>query len=107
MQWKRTTVPDGIPGSPGPPPPADRPPAVSRRSRLGCALRVTGELARSGARLQHRPTFAQLRTMAALDGHSPASYPLDGVANTGVGRGVWRSSASAVGEEGGRVAGKG
>jgi hypothetical protein len=40
-------------------------------------LRVARELARSSVRLHHRPTLAQLRAMAALDGHSPASYPLD------------------------------
>jgi hypothetical protein len=39
------------------------------------------ELARSGGRLHHRPTVAQLRTMAALDGYAPASYRLDAAVN--------------------------
>ena len=61
MHRKRTTVPGGIPGTTGPP-------------RLA---HIAFELARAGRRLRHRPTLAQLRTMAVLDGHSPASYPLD------------------------------
>src|SRR4051812_20591257 len=56
MSWKRTTVPDGIPGSPGPPPTADRMLASRRATRVGVALRVARELARSGARVHHRPT---------------------------------------------------
>ena len=74
MQWKRTTAPDGIPG---PPVTAEYPLAKSGISRVRTTLRLARQLARSGVRLQHRPTRAQLRTMAALDGHSPASYPLD------------------------------
>ena len=77
MLWKRTTAPDGIPGSPGPPPTADHPPAGRRATRVAAALHVARELIRSGVRVRHRPTLAQLRAMAALDGHSPASYPLD------------------------------
>jgi hypothetical protein len=64
-RWKRTTAPDGIPGTTGPP-------------RLA---HTAFELARAGRRLRHRPTLAQLRTMAALDGHSPASYRLDAAVN--------------------------
>ena len=77
MHWKRTTAPDGIPGSPGPPPTADHSVAARRVGRVSAALRIARELVRSGVRVHHRPTLAQLRTMAALDGHSPASYPLD------------------------------
>jgi hypothetical protein len=77
MPVKRTTAPDGIPGSPGPPPTADHSPAARRAIPISAALHLARELARSGVRLHHRPTLAQLRTMAALDGHSPASYPLD------------------------------
>ena len=78
MHWKRTTAPDGIPGSPGPPPTADHPP---RPTRVGVALRVAREFTRHGEKVHHRPTLAQLRAMAALDGHSPASYPLDDAVN--------------------------
>src|SRR5690242_17295522 len=81
MPWKRTTAPDGIPGSPGPPPMADHPAPARRANCAGVALRVARELARPGLRMHQRPTLAQLRTMAALDGHSPASYPLDAVVN--------------------------
>src|SRR4051794_9643484 len=77
MLWKRTTAPDGIPGSPGPPHTADHPPASRRASRVSSVLRVGRELVRSGVRVRDRPTLGQLRTMSALDGHSPASYPLD------------------------------
>jgi hypothetical protein len=81
MLWKRTTAPDGIPGSPGPPPMASRTDDETRPGRVGPALRVALELARSGGRLHHRPTVAQLGTLAALDGHSPASYRLDAAVN--------------------------
>jgi hypothetical protein len=77
MHWKRTTAPDGIPGSPGPPLAVDRPPTAKRVTRVSAALRVASELVHSDARVHHRPTLAQLRTMAILGGHSPASYPLD------------------------------
>ena len=77
MLWKRTTAPDGIPGSPGPPVTANDAPTARRSSHVGVALRIGRDFVRPSARMQHRPTGAQLRTMAALDGHSPASYPLD------------------------------
>ena len=77
MLWKRTTAPDGIPGSPGPPPMADQARDATRTGRISTSLRIGRELVRSSVRLHHRPTRAQLRTMAALDGHSPASYPLE------------------------------
>jgi hypothetical protein len=35
------------------------------------------ELARSHRRLAHRPTVAQVRTMARFDGRDPCSYLLD------------------------------
>ena len=71
MHSKRTTAPDGIPGSPGPPP----------AGGIAGGLHVAYELARSHRRLHHRPTVAQLRTMAALGGRKPASYRLDAAAN--------------------------
>src|SRR5690349_1559587 len=77
MSWKRTTAPDGIPGSPGPSGTANDAPTAPRASHVGAALRIGRELVRPSGRVQHQPTRAQLRTMAALDGHSPASYPLD------------------------------
>ena len=44
-------------------------------------LHLARELVRPGVRVHHRPTLAQLRTMAAVGGHSPASYPLDAAVN--------------------------
>jgi hypothetical protein len=66
----RTTAPGGIPGTTGPPPIG-----VARR------LRAALELARSAAHVRHRPTLAQLRTMAVFDGRQPASYRLDAAVN--------------------------
>src|SRR3954447_11218545 len=65
MLRKRTTVSGGVPGTTGPPRP----------------VHAAFELARAGRRLRHRPTLAQLRTMAALGGSSPASYRLDAAVN--------------------------
>src|SRR3954453_16891014 len=65
MHRKRTTAPGGIPGTTGPPRP----------------VHTAFELARAGRRLRHRPTLAQLRTMAAFDGSAPASYRLDAAGN--------------------------
>jgi hypothetical protein len=81
MHEKRTTAPDGIPGSPGPPQGEHQLAAVRRPGRVGIALRIARELALSSVRVHHRPTLAQLSTMAVLDGHSPASYPLDRAVN--------------------------
>jgi hypothetical protein len=39
--------------------------------------RVAVELARERRRIAHRPTVAQLRMMALLDGRAPSSYRLD------------------------------
>jgi len=43
--------------------------------------RVAVELARERRSLAHRPTVAQLRTMARLDGRAPCSYRLDAAVN--------------------------
>lgn len=73
IRWKRTTAPDGIPGSPGPPPfTAPRPFGL-----IAAAMTAT----RSRARLTGWPTVAQLRTMAMLGGRAPASYRLDAAVN--------------------------
>jgi hypothetical protein len=64
-RWKRTTAPGGIPGTTGPP----------------RVAHTALELARAGRRLRHRPTLAQLRTMAVFDGRAPASYRLDAAVN--------------------------
>src|SRR4051794_20081171 len=70
MRWKRTTAPDGIPGSPAPPKPTDG----AGLWRLG---RAALEVTRARRALTERPTLAQLRTLAVLGGTRPASYPLD------------------------------
>ena len=72
MHWKRTTAPDGIPGSPGPPRTAALRPTGRQADGALRAARVTLELARSRGRLRHRPT----RRAAAHDGR--ARRPLAG-----------------------------
>ena len=62
MHWKRTTAPDGIPGSPGPPGTAGHTARRTAAEPRPARVRVALELARG--RLRHRPTVAQLRTMA-------------------------------------------
>jgi len=57
----------------------DDPPMKQRRERIG-RRRIAAaivELARSRRRLAHRPTVAQVRTMARLEGREPCSYLLD------------------------------
>jgi hypothetical protein len=57
----------------------DDPPVKQRRERIG-RRRIAAaivELARSRRRLAHRPTFAQVRTMARFEGRAPCSYLLD------------------------------
>jgi hypothetical protein len=57
----------------------DDPPVKQRRERIG-RRRIAAaivELARSRRRLAHRPTVAQVRTMARLEGREPCSYLLD------------------------------
>jgi hypothetical protein len=81
MHWKRTTAPDGIPGSPGPPGTAGHAVAERRAPRALRGLRIAREIMRSSGRLRHRPTVAQLRTMAVLGGFAPASYRLDAAVN--------------------------
>lgn len=82
MQWKRTTAADGPCGVFGPP--TKRPvKGKDRRARLtpAMAARVAVELARECRRLSHRPTVAQLRTMARFGGRQPCSYRLDRAVN--------------------------
>jgi hypothetical protein len=82
MHRKRTTAPDGIRGVIGPPP--ERPVKGNEpRERLtpAMAARVALELARERRRLSHRPTMAQLRTMARFGGRAPSSYRLDRAVN--------------------------
>jgi hypothetical protein len=49
--------------------------------RVARAARVAVELLRGRPRLAHRPTYAQLRTMARFDGREPCSYRLDRAIN--------------------------
>jgi hypothetical protein len=60
----------------------DRPVKV-RRERIGSRRMVAAmiELARSRRRLAHRPTIAQVRTMARFEGREPSSYLLDPTVN--------------------------
>ena len=79
---KPTTVPDGISGPMGPPrPPVKEVTARERRIPRSRVLRVCVELVRQRRRLRHRPTMAQLRTMAWFDGREPCSYRLDRAVN--------------------------
>src|SRR4051795_13779412 len=79
MHRKPTTGPDGIPRA------AVRRSStvefggivVDRRPRPTALARTLVELARSGRRLRHRPTVAQLRTMVHMDGRQPCTYRLD------------------------------
>jgi hypothetical protein len=83
MHRKRTTAPDGIRGVKGPPTKrpvkAEVPP--ERRISPGKVARAAVALARERRRLVHRPTVAQLRTMARLGGRQPSSYRLDRTVN--------------------------
>ena len=81
MLRKRTTGP-GVPGSTGRP---ERPVKGQvlpewqmTRSRL---MRAVLELAREHRRMAHRPTMAQLRTMAGFDGRAPSTYRIDAAVN--------------------------
>lgn len=58
-------------------------PVKARRQRIG-SRRIAAamlELARSRSRLAHRPTVAQVRTMARFEGREPCSYLLDPLVN--------------------------
>src|SRR5688572_25391081 len=81
MHRKRTTAPDGIRGVKGQP--TKRPVKGKDRARLTAAMaaRAAIELARERRRLAHRPTVAQLRTMARFGGRQPCSYRLDQAVN--------------------------
>jgi hypothetical protein len=76
---KRTTAPDGVRGAISPPAarPVKQHTAPERRITPGRAARVGLELARERRHLHHRPTIAQLRTMARFEGSRPCSYRLD------------------------------
>jgi len=81
MHWKRTTGPGG-------PEPPDRPArpvkqevTPERRITPARVSRIALELARERRRLAHRPSVAQLRTMARLNGRAPCSYRLDAAVN--------------------------
>ena len=76
-RWKRTTVPDGPWGPMGPPDPPVKQRTREQRVPASRVVRVAAELMRERRRLQHRPTIAQLRTMAWFDGRQPCSYRLD------------------------------
>jgi len=55
------------------------PPVKDHRERIGpwrVAMAIV-ELARSRRQLAHRPTVAQVRTMARFEGREPCSYLLD------------------------------
>ena len=81
MLRKRTTGP-GVSG------PTDRPERPVKEkvwpewritpSRLS---RVVLELALEHRRIAHRPTMAQMRTMAGFDGRAPSTYRLDPAVN--------------------------
>ncbi len=83
MHRKRTTAPDGVRGVKGPPTKrpvkAEIPP--ERRISPGKVARAAVELARECRRVRHRPTVAQLRTMARFGGRQPCSYRLDRAVN--------------------------
>ena len=77
MLRKRTTGP-GVTGS------TDRPERpVKEKARPEWRItptrlsRAAFELARAHRRIEHRPTMAQLRTMAGFDGRGPSTYDLD------------------------------
>lgn len=58
-------------------------PVKDRRERIGpwrVAMAIV-ELARSRRQLAHRPTLAQVVTMARFDGREPCSYLLDPLVN--------------------------
>ena len=61
----------------------DAKPAKARRERVGPArmLVAARRLFAARSRLDHRPTLAQVRAMADLDGREPCSYLLDPHAN--------------------------
>jgi hypothetical protein len=83
MHRKRTTAPDGIRGVIGPP--AERPVKAEippeRRISPGKVERAAVELTRERHRVRHRPTMAQLRTMARFGGRRPCSYRLERAVN--------------------------
>ncbi len=58
-------------------------PPVNRTERIGLRRIAAAivELARSRRRLAHRPTVAQVRTMARFEGREPCSYLLDPLVN--------------------------
>ena len=82
MHRKRTSVADGSRGVFGPPTKRPvKPPDRPERLTPTMAARVAVELARERRRISHRPTGAQLQTMARLGGSRPSSYRLDPAVN--------------------------
>jgi hypothetical protein len=83
MPNKRTTAPDGVRGLASAPAvrPVKQETPPERRITTAQAARVGLELARERRHLHHRPTMAQLRTMARFDGSRPCSYRLDPAVN--------------------------
>ncbi len=57
----------------------DLAPAAARPARVGvrATVRTIARLIHARRWIYHLPTRAQIRTMAALDGRLPMSYPLD------------------------------
>ena len=76
---KRTTASDGVPGATGVPRacPVNEQRSAERRITAAKAARTALELARERRHVHHRPTLAQLRALARLEGSRPCSYRLD------------------------------
>ena len=81
MHRKRTTGPDGTGPPLRPEQPVKQPVPPERRITLARVSRIAVELARERRRVAHRPTVAQLRTMAHMNGRAPCSYRLDAAVN--------------------------
>jgi hypothetical protein len=81
MHRKRTTGPDGSGRLGRSERPVNREMPVARRITPTRVSRVAVELARERRAIAHRPTVAQLRTMARFDGRAPCSYRLDAAVN--------------------------
>ena len=62
---------------------ADKAPSPARKDRAGVVrtARAIVRLARAHRRLEHLPTFGQVRAMAWFDGREPCSYLLDRAVN--------------------------
>ena len=62
---------------------AGEPPSPARKDRAGVVrtARAIVRLARAHRRLEHVPTFGQVRALAWFDGREPCSYLLDRAVN--------------------------